>query len=288
MSRSEATAHRDDDLIHNNCILSVAGKIHVARTRCGEASKPTHMKIALLSDIHGNLQALQACLADAVSRGAERYVFLGDYVGYGADPHAVVDVVADYAARGAVAVRGNHDEATFGSAAYMNETAQSAIDYAKRVLSPPQKLFLRNLPMIVREGNRCFVHASAASPERYPYIDSPSAALHCAEASQSAHTFCGHVHEQRLYFSAQGPKMTLFTPTGGIAVPVPAHRRWVALVGSVGQPRDRNPRAAYVLFDDAAPGITFCRVSYDHHRAAARIREVGLPESLAYRVEYGI
>lgn len=246
------------------------------------------MKIALLSDIHGNLQAMIACLADARARGAERYAFLGDFVGYGADPHAVVDKIVEYVGRGALAVRGNHDEAVFGSAAYMNEMAQSAIDYAKTVLSPPQTVFLRNLPMILREGSCCFVHASAASPEKYPYIDSPTAAQRCAEASESAHTFCGHVHEQRLYFAAHGPKMTLFRPTPGVAVPVPAHRQWVALIGSVGQPRDHNPRAAYAIFDGARPSITFCRVAYDHRAAAARIREVGLPESIAYRVECGI
>ena len=246
------------------------------------------MKIALLSDIHGNLQALHSCLADARERGAGRYAFLGDFVGYGADPHGVVDVIAEYVAHGAVAVRGNHDEATYGSSIYMNEMAMTAIDYAKQVLTPPQTLFLRNLPMIVRDGTCCFVHASAASPEKYPYIDSPSAAQRCAAASESPHTFCGHVHEQRLYFAAQEPRMILFRPTPGIAVPVPTHRRWVTLIGSVGQPRDRNPQAAYALFDSERLAITFCRVPYDHHAAAARIREVGLPESIAYRVESGI
>jgi diadenosine tetraphosphatase ApaH/serine/threonine PP2A family protein phosphatase len=246
------------------------------------------MKIALLSDIHGNLQALQSCLDDARANGASRFVFLGDFVGYGADPHGVIDVVGEYVAQGAIAVRGNHDEAIYGKASYMNEMAMSAIDYTKRVLTPPQTRFLRNLPLIVREESCCFVHASAASPEKYPYVDSPTAALRCAEAGEAAHAFCGHVHEQRLYFAAQGSHMKLFQPTPGIAVPVPAHRRWVALVGSVGQPRDRNPQAAYAIFDRERLAITFCRVSYDHHAAAARIREVGLPESIAYRVESGI
>ena len=246
------------------------------------------MRIALLSDIHGNLQALHACLADAHARGAERFVFLGDFVGYGADPHGVVDVITEYVAQGAVAVRGNHDEAIHGSSIYMNEMAMTAIDYAKQVLTQPQMLFLRNLPMIVHEDTCCFVHASAASPEKYPYVDSPSAAQRCAEASESPHTFCGHVHEQRLYFAATGPRMTLFRPTAGVAVPVPAHRRWVILIGSVGQPRDRNPLAAYAIFDSERVTITFYRVPYDHQAAAARIREVGLPESIAYRVESGI
>ncbi len=246
------------------------------------------MIIALLSDIHGNLQALRSCLDDARERGATRFVFLGDFVGYGADPHGVIDMITAYVDQGAIALRGNHDEAIYKSASYMNEMAQSAIDYAKRALSPAHKLFLRNLPLIVREGTRCFVHASAASPEKFPYIDSPSAAQRCAQVSESSHTFCGHVHEQRLYFSVQGSRMMLFRPTPGVAVPVPGHRRWVALIGSVGQPRDRNPQAAYAIFDCERSTITFCRVPYDHHAAAARIREVGLPGSIAYRVESGI
>ena len=246
------------------------------------------MRIALLSDIHGNLQALQSCIDDARANGAKRYVFLGDFVGYGADPHGVVDIIAQYVSQGAVAIRGNHDEAIYGKATYMNEMAMSAIDYARQVLTPAQTQFLRDLPMMVREGPCCYVHASAASPEKYPYIDSPTAALRCAEASELPYTFCGHVHEQRLYFGAEGPRMKLFQPTPGVAVPVPAHRRWVALVGSVGQPRDRNPQAAYAIFDDERLAIKFCRVPYDHHAAAARIREVGLPGSIAYRVESGI
>lgn len=246
------------------------------------------MRIALLSDIHGNLQALRSCLDDACEKGATQFVFLGDFVGYGADPGGVIDLVAQHVAEGAFAVRGNHDEAIYGSSSYMNEMAMCAIKYAQQVLTPEQILFLRNLPMIARENSCCFVHASAASPDKYPYVDSPSAAQRCAEASDLPHTFCGHVHEQRLYFAVPGRRMNVFRPMPGVSVPVPAHRRWVALVGSVGQPRDGNPQAAYAIFDIERVAITFCRVPYDHHAAAARIREVGLPESIAFRVESGI
>lgn len=245
------------------------------------------MKIALLSDIHGNIQALHACMADARTRDVDRFAFLGDFVGYGADPGLVVDVIIEQVAAGAIAVRGNHDEAIYSDSIYMNDSAMAAIRYARQVLTAAQTMFLRNLPMLVREGTCCFVHASAASPEKYPYIDSPSAAQHCAEVSETPHTFCGHMHEQRLYFGTPRAKMTLFRPTPGIAVPVPSHRRWVALIGSVGQPRDRNPKAGYTIFDSERNTMTFCRVSYDHFATAARIREAGLPESIAYRIEHG-
>lgn len=245
------------------------------------------MTIAILSDIHSNREALEACLAHARERGATRHVFLGDLVGYGADPGPVVDVVRAYVERGALAIRGNHDQAIDQSAGYMNDSAQRAIEYARGTLTAEQAAFLRQLPMIVREGNCCFVHASAQLPERYPYIDCPAAAQACTEAAATAYTFVGHLHDQQLYFQARPPAMMLFRPTPGIAIPVPAHRRWLAVVGSAGQPRDRNPQAAYTLFDPARATITFCRVAYDHAAAAARIRAAGLPESLASRVENG-
>jgi diadenosine tetraphosphatase ApaH/serine/threonine PP2A family protein phosphatase len=135
----------------------------------------------------------------------------------------------------------------------------------------------------------CFVHASAASPERWDYVDSPAAAEKSAEAAQTPYTFSGHVHDQVLYFQGARGKMSAFRPLQGSPVSMHnQHRRWLALVGSVGQPRDRNPSAAYALFDTTREQITFHRVPYDHLAAARKIRKSGLPGSIAYRVEMGI
>ena len=246
------------------------------------------MVIALFADIHSNLEALSACLKHAGENGAERAAFLGDLVGYGADPQAVLDIVMRRAETGSVAVKGNHDEAIEKRAGYMNDTAQAAIDWTKSVLSPEHKAFLASLPLCTREESMCFVHASAASPQRWEYVDSPSSALKSVEAAQSAYTFSGHVHDQVLYFRNPKGQMTEFRPAPGSPVPVRGHRRWLAIVGSVGQPRDSNPAAAYALFDDARASITFHRVPYDHLTAAQKIRSVGLPEFLAFRVERGI
>jgi diadenosine tetraphosphatase ApaH/serine/threonine PP2A family protein phosphatase len=243
---------------------------------------------ALLSDIHGNLEALHACLNHARTRGAERFAFLGDLVGYGADASGVVEVIARYAAEGAVTLRGNHDEAVAGGSSYFNEAAQAAIEWARETLTYEQKRFLAALPLVVRQGETCYAHASAAAPERWDYIDSPSAAKRCADAAQLAYTFCGHVHDQVLYFEGKHGRMKEFRPVIGTAIPVRNNRRWVAIVGSVGQPRDRNPSAAYVLFDDTRREVTFCRVAYDAAAAADKIRKAGLPGSLAIRVESGI
>ena len=246
------------------------------------------MQLALLSDIHSNLHALNACLRHATERGAERFAFLGDFVGYGGDPAGVVDVIADYVSRGAVALKGNHDEAVEKKESYFNEAAQAALDLARSVLNADQKRFLAELPLIVHEDGMCLVHASAASPAKWTYIDSPGAAKRCADAAQASHTFCGHIHDQVLYFESSGGRMNEFHPLPGTAIPVYGGRRWVMLVGSVGQPRDRNPAAAYTMFDMARRQVTFHRVAYDAIAAADQIRNVGLPSSLAYRVELGI
>jgi diadenosine tetraphosphatase ApaH/serine/threonine PP2A family protein phosphatase len=132
------------------------------------------------------------------------------------------------------------------------------------------------------------VHASAAAPERWGYVDSPSEATRSVDAAKKTYTFSGHIHIQELYFGSKLGPMKLFSPIAGSPVPVPRHRRWLALVGSVGQPRDGNPAAAYALFDEAMTKLTFYRVPYDTRTTAEKIRRSGLPQPLAFRIEQGI
>jgi len=246
------------------------------------------LRIALLSDIHSNLEALRACLAHARARGVERHAFLGDFVGYGADPVAVVEIVAEHAARGDLAVKGNHDEAIGGSTAYLNDTAAEAIDWSRGVLGADHRRFLAALPLALTEGDAYFVHASAAAPERWDYVDSPIAALKSVAAADTVYTFSGHVHDQVLYHGTPAGRMTAFRPQAGVAIPVSLQHRWLALVGSVGQPRDGNPAAAYAIADLDAARVTFHRVPYDNLAAARKVRAAGLPAALAYRLERGI
>jgi len=245
------------------------------------------MILALLSDLHANLGAVRACLKHAEERGAERFAFLGDLVGYGAEPGAVVDLVSDYARRGAVVVRGNHDAAVGEGGRGLNDLAHEAVEWTRTALSAAQKAFLAELPLIVREDDLCFVHSSAERPERWIYVQTNGAARESIEAADATYTFAGHVHEQVLYFHTPTGKTAPFRPSSGSAVPVPSHRRWHAIAGSVGQPRDGNPAAAYALFDSAREEITFFRVPYDHLAAASKIRAAGLPEALAQRIERG-
>ncbi len=246
------------------------------------------MRVALLSDIHANLEALTACLDHARARGVDAFALLGDFVGYGADAVATVDIVMRLAQDGAVAIKGNHDAAMERPGSYFNFDARASLDWARASLRDDQHAFLAALPLTVERSPSFFVHASAALPARWDYVDSPGAAARCVEASKATYTFCGHVHDQVLYFTNPRGRMTKFVPAPGTPIPMRGSRQWLAIVGTVGQPRDRNPAAAYAIFDDAAHEITFLRVAYDHLAAAAKIRAAGLPEALAYRVEAGI
>ena len=246
------------------------------------------MRIALLSDIHANLEALEACLAHARSRDVEMHVLLGDFVGYGADACAVVAAVRRLVEAGGIALKGNHDAAMARIDSYFNDDARASLELARASLDDEQQRFLAHLPLTATRGSATFVHASAARPERWDYVDSPSAAKRSIDAAHAAYTFSGHVHDQELYFLGAGGKAVAFRPVQGSPLPVGRHRRWLALVGSVGQPRDNNPAAAYAQFDTERERMTFRRVPYDQLAAAEKIRQAGLPASIAYRVEKGI
>jgi diadenosine tetraphosphatase ApaH/serine/threonine PP2A family protein phosphatase len=247
------------------------------------------MKLALLADLHANLEATVACLAHARERGAERLVFLGDLVGYGADPGPVVDLVAAEVARGAVGVRGNHDDAVVvGDVEFMNRTAGKVIGWTRERLTPGQRAFLEALPLVVREGPLFLVHASPETPGEWLYVTDPLRAGRGLEAAApSSWVFCGHVHEPVLYTAGAAGRPVPFRPVPGVAIPVPPRRRWLAVVGSAGQPRDGNTAACYAMLDMDRATLTFYRVPYDWRVPAQKVRDAGLPESLARRLERG-
>ncbi len=243
--------------------------------------------IALLTDIHGNREALEACLAHAASLPVERYVFLGDLVGYGADPGFVVDTVQEFLARGAVALLGNHDSAAIGRSERMNDEATLAIAWTRRQLTQVQRDFLAALPLTATDGDRLYVHASAAEPSSWDYVVDERAASRSFAASDAALTFCGHTHVPALFYMTATAKIAGFDPDAAVALPLNPRRRWLAVIGAVGQPRDRNPAACYALYDDGARTLTYVRVPYDIDAAAQKIRDAGLPPFLAVRLAWG-
>jgi diadenosine tetraphosphatase ApaH/serine/threonine PP2A family protein phosphatase len=243
--------------------------------------------IALFADIHANRQAFEACLEAARAQGAERIVLLGDYVGYGADPEWTVQTAMDLVDQGAMAVLGNHDHAVANPREIMNVQAQVAIEWTRGMLGAAQRKFLAELPFTLSDAGRLYVHSEASNPQAWIYVTSTMEASRSLATTPAHLTFCGHTHQPALYSMSPTAKMTQFTPTTDYAVQLLPGRRWLAVLGSVGQPRDGNPAAAYALLDTEKRLLTYCRVPYDVEEAAARIRKAGLPTWLAERLLVG-
>ncbi len=246
------------------------------------------MRIAIFSDIHGNREAFDACLAQAGRQRVDRMVFLGDLVGYGADPQYIVDRVRREIGRGAVAVVGNHDEAAIAAnTRNMNDYARAALEWTHRALDDGAREFLASLPNTIEEEDRLFVHSEASRPKSWVYITDPGSAERSLVATTQRLTFCGHIHRPQLYHMAPGRPPQFFAPKTGTPAPLISSRKWLCVLGAVGQPRDENPAAAWCLLDTTAGEITYHRVAYDIDRAAAKIRAAGLPQILAARLFIG-
>lgn len=266
------------------------------------------MRLSLLSDVHGNLHALDACIAHAKEEGATKFAVLGDLVGYGAFPAQVVERCQQMYFAGNVVLRGNHEEmlkachahgstsvnhaGTAHHASSQNNTLgtqTTAWTYAQ--LTPAQRYWLETLPMTALDEKVAMVHASFDAPEQWRYVEDERVANMSLDAACAntdvRYVFGGHVHHQSLYYRGTGRQLMSFKPTAGIAIPTPSHRRWLATIGSVGQPRDGDTRAMYALFDTTSEKLTFHRIAYDHMAAAQGIRKAGLPEFFASRLETG-
>jgi diadenosine tetraphosphatase ApaH/serine/threonine PP2A family protein phosphatase len=245
------------------------------------------MLIAIFSDIHGNREAFEACLDDAARLRVDRIVLLGDYVGYGADPAWVVERVRSLVAAGALALAGNHDRALDHGDEAMNPMAQAAIAWTRTQLEAAQRAFLAALPLPAEEGERLYVHATAAAPASWDYVTGAAAAERSMRCTPARITLCGHTHVPALYHMAPGKPAVPFRPVTGVGVPLLKQRRWLGVVGAVGQPRDGDPAAAYALLQAETATLTTMRVAYDVETAAGKIVDAGLPPRLAARLYEG-
>ncbi len=246
------------------------------------------MRIAVITDVHANRQALEAVLEHAKRQGVGHHTFLGDLVGYGADPAWVVECVRGHVERGATAVMGNHDAAVAHQARReMRAEARASSDWTRAQLDAGQLDFLARLPLTLELGEVLFVHANAFEPENWAYIEGKSEAVRSMQATRCRITFCGHMHEPMLYHLSRLGKSGSFVPAAGVGISLLASRRWLVIPGAAGQPRDGNPAACYAIFDDAAAQLTYWRVPYDHEAAMASIRATELPASFAERLPDG-
>jgi diadenosine tetraphosphatase ApaH/serine/threonine PP2A family protein phosphatase len=242
------------------------------------------LRTLLFSDVHSNIEALEAVLADASTRGFDRAVCLGDIVGYGADPEACTSRVSGLP-QGA-AVLGNHDAAVIDlrGRGDLNPVAREGVKYSEKKLSAKSIDYLGTLPLVF-DSSEVFVacHASPQKPHEWPYILDPPEAREALRATTRPLIFIGHTHYPLLH-DGFARSVTL---SAGAAVKVRAGERYIVNVGSVGQPRDGDPRAAYVIFDDVERAVRLFRVRYDVDTAARKILDAGLPEILADRIRRG-
>ena len=246
------------------------------------------MPIAVITDIHANLPALEAVLAAVEERGIERVWCLGDVVGYGADPDACADLVRECCD---LCLVGNHDLAVLGDLdiASFSEAAADAVEWTRARIGEGTLEFLRELdPATAREGIGLF-HASPRDPV-WEYVLSLEQASACLDVQPERLALIGHSHVS-LFFTrdpdGDGPGETRGAQAGDGAKLDLAEGRWLVNPGSVGQPRDGDPRAAWLELDAEELTAGFHRVSYDIDRAAAAIAEAGLPKRLAERLYIG-
>lgn len=247
------------------------------------------MRLALLTDLHANREALAACLAHAQQQKADQYAFMGDFVGYGADPAWVVETVMAHVERGAVAVQGNHDySVTRPARPQMHPEAREVIEWTRGQLSPAQVEFLAKLPLTRQVANMLFVHASAYDPIKWEYVTGIEQAERSLRATASKIVFSGHVHAPALYRRADDGRMGHHAPQPGARIQLQPQHQYLVIPGAVGQPRDANNAACYALYDDATRELCYHRVPYDHGAAARRVIGAGLPIVFAMRLVEGI
>ena len=241
-------------------------------------------KLALISDIHANLEAMTAVVDDVRSQGVGTFVCLGDIVGYGADPIACVDLLRSL--EPVVVIQGNHDvyAADERDLENFNPLAQAATLWTRQQLDRPRRDWLQNLPLRADlPPDIELVHATPSEPESWSYVRFAGEGALAMLDQTSRLCFYGHTHVPMAFRQLDGSIDQLAEPRYDLKT----GERWLVNVGSVGQPRDGDWRAAWVLLDLEAQTLELRRVEYDLQACQAKILAAGLPERLAERLQIG-
>ena len=238
--------------------------------------------IAIFGDVHANIEALDAVLADCAAAGATEYLCTGDVVGYNASPHECISRVR---ALGCPVVKGNHDHyvSSRQNLADFHPNAAAVVEWTRGNISVEEMLWLRNLPYTAIRTGICVVHATMDHPEEFGYVFDHLQAEANFIKQPTPLCFHGHTHCPMIYEKQIGGVYRIDAQE----FVLPIGRKFFINVGSVGQPRDGDPRASYALYDPMTRTVRFRRLEYDVAAAQERIRMAGLPDRLAERLEFG-
>lgn len=239
------------------------------------------MKFAIIADIHANLDAFQVVLEDCKKQQVTHYACLGDVVGYNANPKECLDIVR---AMNMPCVKGNHDEycSTEEHLEGFNPAAAEAVNWTRKQLTEEDRLWLRELKYTRMVTNFTIVHATLDGPQRWGYVFDKLAAAASFTYQNTSVCFFGHTHVPVAFMKdsmVRGGTYSKFKLEPG--------KKYFVNVGAVGQPRDNNPKAAYVVYDTNEATIELRRLDYDIPAAQKKILAAGLPERLAERLAYG-
>ncbi len=243
------------------------------------------MKIALISDIHANLEALEAVLADIATRKVDETLCLGDIVGYGANPNECIELIKKSCT---MVLLGNHDAAAVGmlSTQHFNIHAKIAIEWTTDNLKKWGSDYLKKLPLKEIRFTHTLVHATPYEPNMWYYITSLEEAAFNFQFFETQFCFVGHTHIPIIIVLEQEKEVYVHQGES-LQYADLANVRFLINVGSVGQPRDRNSKSCYGIIDTDAKVFTYHRIAYDVQKAQAKMRKIKMPEFLITRLEEG-
>lgn len=244
------------------------------------------MRIAIFSDIHGNLEALQAVLEHAARRNANKHVCLGDVVGYGASPNECIDLLRSLPH--CPAVLGNHDAAVLGIPGKMGRDSRKVIDWTRRNLTYRNLQFLQNMEDVIRWDNILFCHSNPYRPRNWYYIVERNYITASFARSRAKIIFVGHSHVPVAITRKNFFCVYIRSALHGMTIPAAECNRQIFNCGSTGQPRDGDTRASYLIYDTDRQNIEFYRVEYDFRLAGQKIVDAGLPQIFANRLGDGV
>ncbi len=244
------------------------------------------MRVAVFSDVHSNLEALEAVLEHAFGKKVDRYVCLGDVVGYGANPNECIELLQNLP--DCPCLLGNHDAAVLGIPNNMGSDARKVIIWTREILTERSLWFLKEMEDVIKWDNISFCHSNPYRPRNWYYVSEKTYISSSFARSKAKILFVGHTHVPVAITRKNFFCVYIRSPRHSMVVPAAELNRQIFNTGAVGQPRDGDPRASYLIYDTDRKVIEFYRVDYDFNKAAEKILAAGLPENYAHRLANGL